>query len=612
MTKPVNSNTANTDAYRTTETNSDTVLNNQTVKNTNENNGQIPVTQYTSQNGTFNFEGQMRRFALNQSWANKTAVNNPPVTDDGYIPKTITFSPQEVGAFAKKGKLPQTVQIDESYFEQKLFNSYGLDQFNPKDRAILQNILQRENPGDAIDWKTNGKPTDKFTAVLNAQGNYEVNFDLGKTTDKQLNQAAFNRIFFPDQPLDPNLLKLLSNNTSAGNFKQTAETPDLTEMALDLTQMGLDVVGIFEPTPFADLTNTGISAVRGNWGDAALSVIGVIPYIGDVAKLAKIPKWIKAFEKISSAIDKFKQIAVNGGKGAEAVKEFVKKAKSVIDNLPIEKLPDSLRDAVKSVKKKIDDFVAGMKKTDNPADDLVKKSEKLDDVPKVDNPKPTKTDSVTPTKQPDIEPPNKTNKPEKQNDIDEVKNKKEVEEAQKQKEIEEAKLKKQKEIDDKYENISKNGHAVQRHGEEITEVQLDDRAMYGKDPMTGTTDDGIRKDASGNPLPHRSGKDATKFTNKESLVKAEDYVRNSQNYKDALEEAVLDGSDQFAVSGTKLEDIFGVDYKNQVFGKTRTGTKNNPTGSVETDFTDGTVKAVFKKDSSGKWQLETMYPEPKN
>jgi len=52
--------------------------------------------------------------------------------------------------------------------------------------------------------------------------------------------------------------------------------------------------------------------------------------------------------------------------------------------------------------------------------------------------------------------------------------------------------------------------------------------MYGIDPMTGTTDDAFRKNASGNPLPHNYSKDATKFTSKEALVKTEDYIQDSQ------------------------------------------------------------------------------------
>jgi hypothetical protein len=117
---------------------------------------------------------------------------------------------------------------------------------------------------------------------------------------------------------------------------------------------------------------------------------------------------------------------------------------------------------------------------------------------------------------------------------------------------------------------------VQRHGENITERQLDERAMYGKDPVTGTTDDAFRRDASGNPLPHNSGKDATKFVSKDALVKAENYLKNSTEYKNALSAADSSGETFFKLENIKLEDIYGPNYKSYVFGKTRTGTKNNP------------------------------------
>lgn len=135
--------------------------------------------------------------------------------------------------------------------------------------------------------------------------------------------------------------------------------------------------------------------------------------------------------------------------------------------------------------------------------------------------------------------------------------------------------------------------------------------MFGKDPITGTTDDAFRKDASGNPLPHNYGKDATKFTSKESLVKAEIYLGNSVEYKNALSAADSSGETFFKVENIKLEDVYGADYKSSVFGKTRTGTKNNPIGTIPTDFTDGTIYAFFTKDATGKWNLETMYAKPK-
>ncbi len=161
-------------------------------------------------------------------------------------------------------------------------------------------------------------------------------------------------------------------------------------------------------------------------------------------------------------------------------------------------------------------------------------------------------------------------------------------------------------IEKQYDEIAKKGHGVQRHGTEVTERQLDARVIEGKDPITGTTNDGVTGKN------HNYGKDATKFTSKESLVKAENFIKNTQSFKDKLNNARQLNDDIIAVKDVKLEDIYGKDYKKELFGKTRQGTKNNPAGAIETDFTDGTITAIFKKDVKGSWYLDTMYPAPKN
>lgn len=69
-----------------------------------------------------------------------------------------------------------------------------------------------------------------------------------------------------------------------------------TNRLLDMLQMGLDAVGVVEPTPFADLTNAGVSVLRaisdpsnagGHLKNAAISMVSTIPYLGDLAKLGK-------------------------------------------------------------------------------------------------------------------------------------------------------------------------------------------------------------------------------------------------------------------------------------------------------------------------------------
>ncbi len=112
-------------------------------------------------------------------------------------------------------------------------------------------------------------------------------------------------------------------------------------------------------------------------------------------------------------------------------------------------------------------------------------------------------------------------------------------------------------VEKQYDEIAKTGHPVQRHGEHISEQQLDDRAMYGKDPITGTTDDAYIKNADGTQKKHSYGKDATKFVGKDSLVQADNYIKNSQQFKDKLLAASSNGDDVFAVEGIKLEDVFG-------------------------------------------------------
>jgi hypothetical protein len=347
-----------------------------------------------------------------------------------YLPKTMVFTPQELGIITSGKKLPAQIKVGEQQFEQKLFESYGLDINNPNDKAVIQKVYGNEKePADNLDWTINGKAVKELTATLRSDGNYEITFDLRKETNDRLSNAFFNKLFFPNQAniFDFNSTQNLSANTQTGEFQKTADDVNLTDLALDMTQMGLDIVGIFEPTPFADLTNAGISAVRGEWGNAALSVLGVIPYLGDLGKFGKIPKWLSSIEKLTTAVGKLAEVAIKGGKkGKEVAEAFIKQVKGLLDKIPFDKVPGAIRDALGKLKQKVDDFFGQAKK----ADDNIVKSEKIDDVGKtVDNTKTTKTDGTTSTKQPDVEPPKKPDL-EKQKKLEEIKAKRADAEAQ--------------------------------------------------------------------------------------------------------------------------------------------------------------------------------------
>lgn len=68
----------------------------------------------------------------------------------------------------------------------------------------------------------------------------------------------------------------------------------------DILVAALDIVGIVDPTPIADGLAASIEAKNGNWGNAFLSGLGIVPYVGDIGKVGKIPKHLKT---INNAID---------------------------------------------------------------------------------------------------------------------------------------------------------------------------------------------------------------------------------------------------------------------------------------------------------------------
>jgi hypothetical protein len=61
-------------------------------------------------------------------------------------------------------------------------------------------------------------------------------------------------------------------------------------LALDGLQLALSVAGIFDPTPTCDAIDGLISLLRGDYAGAGISALGMLPYVGDVAKLGRLGK----------------------------------------------------------------------------------------------------------------------------------------------------------------------------------------------------------------------------------------------------------------------------------------------------------------------------------
>lgn len=116
-----------------------------------------------------------------------------------------------------------------------------------------------------------------------------------------------------------------SGHRSTGTGDSNAEMRR--ELVLDLTQTVLDVAGIFEPTPFADLTSASISLARSRWLDAALSGVSVIPYVGDLAKIGKLPRYVRTLERLLALAERDAQFAAE-------IEPIVQRLKQALDLLP--------------------------------------------------------------------------------------------------------------------------------------------------------------------------------------------------------------------------------------------------------------------------------------
>jgi len=93
--------------------------------------------------------------------------------------------------------------------------------------------------------------------------------------------------------------------------KQPQNEPSQSSTAVDAAQLGLDVAGTFDPTPFSDGINMAISAGRiftdperrrEHLQNAVISGVSMIPYIGDTAKLLKAKRAGKVVQRTGKMV----------------------------------------------------------------------------------------------------------------------------------------------------------------------------------------------------------------------------------------------------------------------------------------------------------------------
>lgn len=98
------------------------------------------------------------------------------------------------------------------------------------------------------------------------------------------------------------------------------------EIDWDLVQSAVDAAGLVDPTPISDAAGALLSAARGDWFGAGMSLVSMLPYAGDaIGKTAKgarlAAKLARLRKRIADNVTRGRQIVANAlKKDAEAIR----------------------------------------------------------------------------------------------------------------------------------------------------------------------------------------------------------------------------------------------------------------------------------------------------
>lgn len=128
--------------------------------------------------------------------------------------------------------------------------------------------------------------------------------------------------------------------------------PSKAELILDIVQFAADLIGIADPTGTVDAVNGLGYLVRGKWIDAATSAISLIPYVGDLSKVSKIPK------AVQTCLDAMR-LAATDAKFMRQLRPALKNLKELaLDKIPVDQLPKAAADQIKYLRREIERFLA--------------------------------------------------------------------------------------------------------------------------------------------------------------------------------------------------------------------------------------------------------------
>ena len=229
--------------------------------------------------------------------------------------------------------------------------------------------LTNNEPGRTVDL--NGRITQRFVP----NGMNQDQWINGQRTRNTPEYPALSRLAGSNdnEPIKTVMAELYNRGISASQLEteRAATGPGNGEVALDLVQMTLDLTGIVDQSGISDGANAVISLGRGisslfsgEWSAAgghlvngAISVVGVVPVLGDLAKAGKIGKWA---ETVSNAV----QLAARLAPVLSEIRDLVGK----IPQSALDALPAGARESLTAMKTQLDEFLgAGGRAADDVA-----------------------------------------------------------------------------------------------------------------------------------------------------------------------------------------------------------------------------------------------------
>ena len=122
------------------------------------------------------------------------------------------------------------------------------------------------------------------------------------------------------------------------------------EILFELGLIGVDIGGIFDPTPISDGVAATMELSQGNFVYASINVVSMIPWVGDLAKTGKLPRLLRIVE------DAIAHAAKNAD-FAQRIRPLIESLSTALGRVPLDGLPASVRDTISTLQKQTDDFL---------------------------------------------------------------------------------------------------------------------------------------------------------------------------------------------------------------------------------------------------------------